>query len=104
MIVGDVEYHESEMDSKKVKNILAALDEEERLLEVINRTLAKKIDILIGHEIDCSDIDGCSLVVSKYQSKSGTSGRIAILGPTRMDYNREVSTLNYFSNLMEEIL
>lgn len=103
-IMGYPDYHDIKRDVKKIKNILSALDEKESLLEVINRTLAKKIDILIGQEIDCSDIDGCSLVVSKYQSKNGTSGRIAILGPTRMDYNRVVSTLDYFSNLMEEML
>ena len=103
-IMGYPDYHDIETDIKKIKNILAALDEKEMLLEVINRRLANKIDILIGQEIDCSEIDGCSLVVSKYQSKSGTSGRIALLGPTRMDYNRAVSTLDYLSNFMEELL
>jgi len=103
-IMGYPDYHDINRDIKKIKNILMALDEKERLLEVINRTLAKKIEILIGQEMDCSDIDGCSLVVSKYRSKDGTSGRIAILGPTRMDYNRVVSTLDYFSDFMEELL
>jgi transcriptional regulator of heat shock response len=103
-IMGYLDYHDIEKDIKKIKNILAALDEKEMLLEVINRRLANKIDILIGQEIDCSEIDGCSLVVSKYQSKGGTSGRIALLGPTRMDYNRAVSTLDYLSNFMEELL
>ena len=103
-IMGYLDYHDLNKDVKRIKNILAALDQKERLLEVINRQLAKNIDVLIGQEIECSDIDGCSLVVSKYKSKLGPSGRIAILGPIRMDYNRVVSTLDYFSNLMEEIL
>ena len=103
-IVGYHDYHDINRDILKIKNILEALDEKERLLEVINRTLVNKVNILIGQEIKCSAIDGCSLVVSKYQSKRGTSGRIAILGPTRMDYSRVVSTLDYFSELMEEVL
>jgi transcriptional regulator of heat shock response len=103
-IMGYHDYHDVSRDIKKIQNILAALDEKEKLLEVINRDLAKKIDVLIGHEMECSDIDGCSLVVSRYKSKQGPSGRIAILGPTRMDYNRVVSTLDYFSDLMEEML
>lgn len=103
-IMGYLDYQDVNRDIKKIKNILAALDEKERLLEVINRDLVKRIDILIGREMECSNIDGCSLVVSKYKSKQGPSGRIAILGPTRMDYNRVVSTLDYFSNLMGEIL
>ncbi len=103
-IMGYPDYHDLNTDIRKIKNILTALDEKGRLLEVINRRLAKNIDILIGREIECSDIDGCSLVVSRYKSKQGPSGRIAILGPIRMDYNRVVSTLDYFSGLMEEIL
>lgn len=103
-IMGYPDYHDIQGDINKIKGILAALDEKERLLEVINRTLAKKIDILIGQEIESLDIDGCSLVVSRYTSRQGTSGRIAILGPIRMNYNRVVSTLDYFSDLMEEML
>lgn len=103
-IVGYSDYHDLNKDITAIKNILAALDEKEKLLEVINRRLANKIDILIGREIDCSDIDNCSLVVSKFASRRGPSGRLAVLGPTRMDYNRVVSALDYFSHLMEEIL
>jgi len=103
-IVGYPDYSDLTEDIARIKKILAALDEKEKLLEVINRKLAKKIDILIGQEIKYSDINGCSLVVSRYQSKQGPSGRIAILGPTRMNYNRAVSALDYFSNLIEEML
>ena len=90
-------------DLAKIRNILAALDEKERLLEIINRDLNHKIDILIGEEIADTHMDSCSLVVSRYKTKSGPSGRIAILGPTRMHYDRVVSALEYFSELMEEI-
>lgn len=103
-IMGYLDYQDVNRDIMKVKNILSALDEKKQLLEVINRSLEKKIDILIGREMECSDIDGCSLVVSRYKSRQGPSGRIAILGPTRMDYNRVISTLDYFSDLMGEIL
>jgi len=103
-IVGYADYNDVNRDIRKIKNILAALDEKERLLAVINRKLAQRINILIGKEMDCSAIDGCSLAVSEYRTKQGMSGRIAVLGPTRMDYNRVVAALEYFSGLMEEIL
>ncbi len=103
-ITGYPDYHDVNKDIAKIKNILSVLDEKEQLLEVINRTLAKKIDVLIGQEMECSDIEGCSLVVSQYTSRQGASGRIAVLGPTRMDYSRVVSALEYLSDLMEEVL
>src|SRR5439155_20979111 len=83
-VVGYPEYQ----DLNKVQNILATLEEKERLLEIINRDLAQKIQIYIGHELACSNIEGCSLAVSRYQFHNGPSGRIAVLGPTRMNYQR----------------
>jgi transcriptional regulator of heat shock response len=103
-IMGYADYHDVRRDIARIKNILAALDEKQRLLEVINRDLEKRLNILIGQEMQCSDIDGCSLVVSKFQSRQGPSGRIAVLGPTRMDYNKVVSTLDYLSNLIKELV
>jgi transcriptional regulator of heat shock response len=91
-------------DIDKIRSILVALDEKEKLLEIINKKLARKIEIFIGHEMTLSEINNCSLVVSSFKTKEGPSGRIAVLGPTRMHYERVVPTLNYFATLMEEIL
>ncbi|HNV23408.1 MAG TPA: hypothetical protein PLH56_03490 [Candidatus Omnitrophota bacterium] len=90
-------------DLNKIKNILSALDEKERLLKIINRELVQRIEIFIGKELPCEEINSCSLVVSQYHTKHGNSGRIAVLGPTRMDYQRVVSALDYFSDLLEEV-
>ncbi len=99
-VVGYPDYQ----DIEKIRNILAALDEKERLMEIVNRELKRKTEIFIGTEMDCKEIDSCSLVVSRYHSNDGHSGRIAVLGPTRMDYKRVVSALDYFSGLMEQML
>lgn len=88
----------------KIGHILQALEEKERILEVVNRDLEKKIQIYIGHETACSAIDGCSLAVTRYQKENGPSGRLALLGPTRMDYEKVVSTLEYVSALMTDLL
>lgn len=91
-------------DFERIKHILSILEEKERLLQVINRSLERKIEIFIGQEIACSDIDNCSLVVSRYSKQGGPSGRLAVLGPTRMDYERVVSTLDYFSDLISGMI
>lgn len=90
-------------DVQKIHDILTALDEKERLLRLIQRELSQRINIYIGHEMALAEMDTCSLVVSKFQTKSGPGGRMAILGPTRMRYDRVVSALEYFQNLMETI-
>ncbi len=90
-------------DIGKIRNILEALEEKEHLLRIINQSLQKKIHVFIGHELALSNIESCSLVVSPYKMRKGPSGRIAVLGPTRMDYERVVSALDYLSKLIEEI-
>ena len=90
-------------DINKIRNILQALEEKGRLLRFINQNLDEKIRVFIGHELAFSNIDSCSLVVSRYQLRNGPSGRIAVLGPTRMNYERVVSALDYLSQLIEEI-
>lgn len=99
-VAGYPEFH----DFKKIREILFMLEEKERILEVINRNLETKIKIYIGHEAALSNIEDCSLAVSSFKKANGPSGRIAVLGPTRMDYERVVSTLGYISGLMNEIL
>lgn len=96
--------HPEFQEIAKIRYILQALEEKERILEVVNRNLEKKIQIYIGHETACSAIEGCSLAVARYQKENGPSGRLALLGPTRMDYEKVVSTLDYVSEFMTHLL
>jgi len=45
------------------------------------------------------DMESCSLAISHFE-KDGIKGRIAVLGPTRMQYDRVVSTLEYISQVL----
>jgi heat-inducible transcriptional repressor len=98
-----VNYPDSQ-DLNTIGEILKALDTKEQLLSLLNRHLENKQKIYIGHEMAWRAMENCSLVVSPYQTSQGISGRIAVLGPTRMDYERVVSTVDYFSHLIEEMI
>jgi len=89
---------------EKIKKVLRLLEEKEQILEIINRDLKKRIEIYIGDELDCEDINSCSLVVSHYHLHNKPLGSLAILGPTRMHYPKVISTLEYVSELIEEVL
>ncbi len=88
----------------KIRHLMMALEEKEQLLEIINRDLEDKLKIYIGNEITCSDINDCSLVVSSFERNNKPAGRLAVLGPTRMEYPRVVSTLQYISDLVSKLL
>lgn len=45
-----------------------------------------------------------SLVVSNYSLGGGAKGKLAIIGPTRMDYAKVISTLDYLTICINEAL
>ncbi|MBF0619864.1 MAG: hypothetical protein HQL19_06815 [Candidatus Omnitrophica bacterium] len=87
----------------RMAQILKALEEKERILDVIQRDLGRRIKIYIGQETACECFEGCSLAVSRFETREGLPGRIAVLGSSRMDYQRVVSALEYVSELIHEM-
>jgi transcriptional regulator of heat shock response len=98
-----VEYVQT-TDLSKIREILRMLEEKEQIFEMINRRFEEKVQIYIGHEMAATNMEICSLAISTYHSPNGMSGRIAVLGPTRMDYRRVVSALDYVSQMMKEVV
>jgi len=89
---------------KRIQHMLQILEAKEKLLELINRDIEQKIKIYIGDEVGCEDMEDCSLVISKFGGKHGPAGRLALLGPTRMNYEKVISILEYFSELVDNQL
>lgn len=57
-------------------------------------------EIFIGKEGPIGSADECSMVVSRYNLESGEEGILAIIGPKRMEYSRNVSIIDYFKKLL----
>jgi len=89
---------------EKIRQILRLLEEKQRLIDIINQELDKKIAVFIGSEIHCNEMNDCSLVVSSYSYKNKPTGRVAVLGPKRMQYAKVISAVDYLSELISEIL
>ena len=64
----------------------------------------EKIDIYIGKEIRIPRCNNISLIVSRYYiPKIQERGLIAILGPKRMSYNKNISLVDTVSKILEQI-
>ncbi|MBQ3054019.1 MAG: heat-inducible transcription repressor HrcA [Clostridia bacterium] len=81
---------------EKAKEILEVLDNKEQLSNMISLPMptGNKVNILIGDEKNGVKLKDCSLVLCNYEF-NGSSGTIGVIGPTRMDYARVVSALEY---------
>lgn len=91
-------------DYQKIRLLIRFIEEKQYLLNVINRDFTDKVKVYIGEELGCAEMEDCSLVVSSYRLKDKTSGRLAVLGPMRMEYKHTITVLGYTSDLLSEAI
>jgi heat-inducible transcriptional repressor len=83
----------------KLAEVLDYLDE--NALDLFHRLEGKSgAEVYIGKENPIGTADECSMVVSRYNLESGEEGLLAIIGPKRMEYSRNVSIINQFKKLL----
>lgn len=74
-----------------------------KLKELINTT-GDTTSVIIGNENPVLKDKDISLVVSNYSLGGSAKGKLAIIGPTRMDYAKVISTLDYLTACINEAL
>ena len=89
---------------ERTRVLLRMIEDRRSILDIINRDFDGKLKVYIGHESGCPQMDNCSLVVSTYRIKNKRSGRLAVLGPLRMQYNYIIPTLEYISEVLSGVL
>ena len=91
-------------DLDKIRILIKMIEDKERLLNIINRDFSEKVKVYIGSELDCPGMENCSLIVASYSAKDKPFGRLAVLGPTRMEYRHIIPTLEYISDVLTDVL
>ncbi|MFN7251279.1 MAG: heat-inducible transcriptional repressor HrcA [Anaerobacillus sp.] len=90
-------------DVEKVRQLLEMF-EEKKLIHQIFRSENTGITVKIGQENNLEAIDHCSVITATYTVDGKHLGTIGILGPTRMEYRRVISVLDYLSKGMTHTL
>lgn len=91
-------------DLEKVKSILSMLEEDQLLCDILTPAATEEINVTIGEENRFTGIQQCSMVTATYSVHDQTIGTIAVLGPTRMEYARMISIMEFMTKQMEEVL
>ena len=58
---------------------------------------------MIGSETDVAEMEDYSVVTATYEIQEGVFGKIGIVGPKRMDYEKVVSSLNVVMKQLDDI-
>lgn len=91
-------------DLRKLYNLIKCLEEKRDILRLMHDDLEKDcVTIRIGDESGSANLKDCSIVSRGYKIKGKVSGRIGVIGPKRMVYERVVPTIEYMANTVSAI-
>ncbi|MCI8771848.1 MAG: heat-inducible transcription repressor HrcA [Lachnospiraceae bacterium] len=96
-------------DKTKAAEILGAFEEKKILhnwLGLPDRKQSEEshdIQVYIGDETQMDTMKDCSMVTATYRIQEGVYGKIGIVGPKRMDYDKVVGTLNSLMGQLDDI-
>lgn len=91
-------------NTEKMRLLVRIIEDKQHLLGLINRDFSDRARVYIGRELESPGMEDCSLVVSDYRRKNKPQGKLAVLGPVRMEYNRIIPVLEYISDVLSEAL
>ena len=88
--------------AKNFVNILDT-DKTKQMIEILNsEDNQDEINVYIGDENVDEALKNFSVITFKHKEKGKDLGTIAIIGPTRMDYSKVISTMKYISKKLGE--
>ncbi len=92
-------------DSEKASGLLNALEEKKELTELMYQEgdSDRGIQVYIGDESPIEATKECSVVTATYHIEEGVYGKIGIIGPRRMDYEKVVVTLKRLMSELDQI-
>ena len=91
-------------DVERVRNLLGILEEEKVLKDLLQGGEDSGLKVTIGSENKFTSIQDCSMVQATYRLNGQIVGTMAVLGPTRMEYGKVISVMDYLHKYLKTIL
>ena len=76
-----------------VKRVLTILEQQMVVVSLIAGVLDRGLNVAIGTETGVEPLRDCSVVVAPYDISGEKAGSIAVLGPTRMNYQQAMAAV-----------
>lgn len=87
---------------EKARKFLNLISNRTDIFDIISNATDenKKVVVKIGEK--GSPIEDCSLIVSRYKVSDNMEGFIGLIGPTRMDYRKAVTVMDYVTDIINK--
>ncbi len=91
-------------DFRKLYTLLKSLEDKRNILNLLAGDFGDgQLTIHIGKENHYSYMNDCSIVTRGYRIKGKVSGRLGVIGPKRMIYERVIPTVEFLADTVTEI-
>ncbi|MBR2220089.1 MAG: heat-inducible transcription repressor HrcA, partial [Phascolarctobacterium sp.] len=90
-------------DVERVKSLLGILEEEKVVRDLLVAGEDSGLKITIGTENKFTGIQDCSMVQATYRLNGKIVGTMAVLGPTRMEYGKVITVMDYLHKYLKTI-
>jgi heat-inducible transcriptional repressor len=94
-------------DSERLRQLLKTLEEKQRIVELLSAyldTRQEAVRVVIGLEEAMPDLSNFVLIGAPARSGEEVLGRLAVIGPTRMDYQHTITAVSYIARLFDKLL
>lgn len=90
------------VDDERTRQAVRVLEERSLLASVLAETQTREggVQVVIGGEGRWEELKDCSIILARYGVAEQFSGTVAVIGPTRMPYGRNVAAVRYVAGLM----
>ena len=97
----------NEEDHGRLRELLKTLEEKERVAELLSAyldTRQEAVRVVIGLEEAVPQMRNFVLIGAPARVGGEMRGSLAVIGPTRMDYQHTITTVSYIAQLFDKLL
>jgi len=106
-VEGAVNLLNTEQDRERLRHLMETLNEKERVAELLSAYLDARqeaVRVVIGLEDALPEMRNFVLIGAPARVGEEVMGSLAVIGPTRMDYQHTISAVSYIARLFDRIL
>lgn len=96
----------TEQDKERLRQLLATLEEKQRIVDLLSAYLDVKqeaVRVVVGLEEAMPHLNNFVLIGTPARVGDEVMGSLAVIGPTRMDYEHTITAVSYIARLFDRL-
>ena len=96
----------NEADRERLREMVRTLEEKQRLVELLSAyvdTRQEAVRVVIGLEDQMPQMRNLVLIGAPARVGNEVRGSLAVIGPTRIDYEHTITAVSYIAQLFDKV-